>query len=392
MKLQFPDGFIWGTSTAAAQVETASFHQWKGLKSRDGHVFDRTTDHELRRSEDIQFIKQFGNMYRCSLDWSRLQRKAFGDFDQIVVGEYQAFLSDLRAEGMEIMFVIHHFLNPTWFEERDSWLAEENIAAFVDYARQCIQYFGEFTSNWNTFNEPNIYCMNSFFMGNFPPHKKSYFKATKAKKHMAMAHDIVYDLIKEQYPEASVGISLNTATFKAIHPLGYLPAKFTDWWFTSHTAQLFQKVDYWGLSYYAYIPFNPAPITELNQPGKLAKLGIPHDKLWAYYPEGFAAIMRSFYKKYQKPIIITENGICTDDPEVRIASIKDYLQICHQLIEEGIPLLGYIHWSTWDNFEWDLGPTYRFGLVRVDMESMERQMTPAGEFYAQICQNNALEI
>ena len=392
MVLKFPDHFLWGTSTAAAQVETATLHQWKGLQSKDGYIFERTTDHELRRSEDIQYIKEFGSMYRCSLDWSRLQSEAFADFNEEVVQEYQTFFADLKDEGMEIMFVIHHFLNPIWFEEAGSWLKEDNIPAFIDFAHQCIEHFGEYVANWNTFNEPNVYCMNGFMLGNFPPHKKSYFKATRAKRHMAMAHNIVYDMIKEKYPDHPIGISLNTATFKAMNPLGYLAAKFTDWWFIDHTAKLFEKVDYCGLSYYAYVPFNPFPITEVANPGKLAKMKIPHDKLWGYYPEGFGQIMRRIHKKYGLPIIITENGICTDDQKVRIESIKDYMKVCHEVIEEGIPLIGYMHWSTWDNFEWDLGPTYRFGLVHVDLDTMNREMTDAGRFYAQITKTNEVKI
>ncbi len=390
MTLRFPEGFIWGSSTAAAQIETASNHQWKGLQAKDGYIFDRTVDHELRRDEDIQYIRQFGSMYRCSLDWSRLQLAPFADFEPEVIEEYQTFLAALKDEGMDIMFVIHHFLNPIWFEEMGGWIKEENIPAFIDFAQQCLEHFGEYVSNWNTFNEPNVYAMNAFLLGNWPPYKKSIFKATRAKKHMGMAHDIVYDMIKERHPEHPVGISLNTATFKATNPLGFIPAKFTEWWFIYQTAGFFEKVDYWGLSYYAYVPFTPLPITEVNNPGKLAKMKVPHDKLWGYYPEGFGLIMRRFYKKYEKPIIITENGICTDEVERRIESIKDYLKIIHGLIEEGIPIKGYMHWTTFDNFEWDLGPTYRFGLVHVDLETMERTMTKAGIFYSQITKDNAV--
>ena len=70
MRLDFPDGFLWGTSTAAAQIETASNHNWKGFKSQDGYIFDRTADHELRREEDIEIIAEFGSVYRCGVDLS----------------------------------------------------------------------------------------------------------------------------------------------------------------------------------------------------------------------------------------------------------------------------------------------------------------------------------
>ncbi len=392
MKLQFPKGFIWGTSTAAAQVETAFEHQWKGVKATDGYTFDNTTEHEKRRDEDISYIKQFGSMYRCGVDWSKLQRGAFQEFDESTVLEYQDFFQKLRKEGMQIMFVLHHFSNPLWFENNGSWLNEDNIPAYLDYCKKCIKHFGEYVANWNTFNEPNVYAANSFITGLFPPFQKNYFKGDKALKHMAMAHDIAYDFLKAYDPTKPIGISQNTVLFEGRNLLGKLPAKLADWWFNKKTAELFKKSDYCGLSYYALMPFDPFPITELETPEKIAKLGMPHDKMWCYYPEGFLTIMRRNYKKYKKPIIITENGICTDDPERRIQSIKDYLKICHQAIEEGIELQGYIHWSTWDNFEWNIGPTYRFGLVTVDFETMDRTMTSAGKYYSKVTKENAIDI
>ncbi|MFZ4476457.1 MAG: family 1 glycosylhydrolase, partial [Saprospiraceae bacterium] len=70
MFLSFPEHFFWGTSTAAAQVETAGEHPWRGLVAKDGYRFERTTDHELRRAEDAGLIARLGSIYRCGVDWS----------------------------------------------------------------------------------------------------------------------------------------------------------------------------------------------------------------------------------------------------------------------------------------------------------------------------------
>ena len=155
--------------------------------------------------------------------------------------------------------------------------------------------------------------------------------------------------------------------------------------------QPFERCDFWGLSYYAYMIFNPLPVDAMTGKKTLEKWGIPHDKMWGYRPEGLGKVLRRFYKKYRKPILITENGICTDDPEKRIQAIKDYLSVCAEVIKDGVPLLGYIHWSTWDNFEWHLGPSYRFGLIRVNFETMEREITPAADFYAQVARENGFD-
>ena len=97
MILTFPEDFIFGTSTAAAQIETAFDHDWKGVKARDGFVFNRTTDHELRFKEDAQLIASLSPGYRMGLQWSKLQRAPFSAFDNIArsisIARYHIFYS-----------------------------------------------------------------------------------------------------------------------------------------------------------------------------------------------------------------------------------------------------------------------------------------------------------
>jgi len=392
MKLKFPDTFFWGTSTAAAQIETASDHNWRGFKSKDGYVFDRTADHELRRDEDIEIIAQFGSVYRCGVDWARLQTEPYGDFHQEVVNEYIDFFKKLNTRNVQIMFVIHHFMHPSWFDKNDAWLNKDNIPVFMDYAQKCVEHFHSYVFNWNTFNEPNVFCLNAYAIGAFPPQKKNLLSATKALKIMAKCHDQLFDIIKQKTPDKQIGISLNTALFEGLNFVGRLVANFTDRWFIHQTARLFKKVDYIGISYYAHILFKPHAITEIDHPGQLAEMGYPHDGMWAYKPDGLRFNIQRLYDKYQKPIIITENGVCSDDPQVRIQCLQDYLAILHKLLEDGVPILGYIHWSTFDNFEWNLGPTYRFGLATVDLETKDRTITSAGRFYSDICHTHTIEI
>jgi len=208
---------------------------------------------------------------------------------------------------------------------------------------------------------------------------------------MGDAHEIARTMIREK-TETPVGISLNTAWFEGVNWPGKRVAAFVRWWFMTRAARPFQKCDFWGLSYYAWMLFDPFPMDAIDRVDELEKRGIPHDKMWGYRPEYLGTILRIFSKKYEKPIIITENGICTDDARQRITALKDYLKVCHEAIRDGVDLKGYIHWSTWDNFEWHLGPTYRFGLVRVDWKTMDRTMTEAGVFYEKIAKENGLEV
>lgn len=392
MLLHFPNDFFWGTSTSAAQIETASSHNWKGIKSRDGHIFDRTSDHEKRRDEDVDHIARFGTVYRCSVDWARLQTEPLGKFHHNVVEEYQQFFKKLKEKGMKIMFVLHHFTNPQWFEAKGGWLYEENARYYSDFVKKCINNFGNYVSYWNTFNEPNVYALQAYWQGKFPPFNKSFRKANEVLQNMGIAHQAAYTMLKVYNKAIPVGISLNTCHFSAQNFLGIVPARFMDWWFHSQSAAHFDMCDFWGISYYAHIPFDPQPITELDTPHKLDKLGLPHDKMWAYKPDGLLPVLRWIHKKYQKHIIITENGICTEDSSQRIQAIKDYLKVIQEAIREGIYIEGYIHWSTFDNFEWDLGPTYQFGLLKVDPISKDRIDTEAARFYEQVAKTHSVEV
>jgi beta-glucosidase len=392
MILQFPKDFFWGTSTAAAQIETASEHSFKGLRARDGHIFDRTSDHELRRDEDAEHIKRFGTVYRCSVDWARLQTMPYGEFHQDVVVEYRNFFKNLTGSGTKIMFVLHHFANPKWFEEKGGWVYEENVGFFTDFVKKCIHHFGKYVSYWNTINEPNVYALNAYFMGTFPPHRRSLSKAKVVIHNMGIAHNTVYTMLKVNDKSKPVGISLNTTLMTHTNIFSYPIAKLADYLFNRWAGQHFEKVDFWGLSYYAHILFDPLPISEVHRLGKLDKMGLRHDKMWAYNPKGLGIMLRRFHKKYGKPIIITENGICTDDDAERIEAIKDYLTVIHEAIRDGVNVLGYIHWSIFDNFEWDLGITYRFGLLKVDLETKNRLNTEGACFYEKVTKDNAVEV
>ncbi len=218
---------MWGSSTAAAQVETATDHPWRGLRAKDGQVFDRTTEHERHRLEDAVWIARFGTIYRCSVDWCRLQTAPFGKFDAGVVEEYQVFFDDLQARGTGLMLVLHHFAHPNWFEAKGGFTQEDNIPMFLDYVRQCIKHFGSYVRYWNTFNEPNVYAPERFLFGPFSaPQKGRYFTANRVLDNMGKAHDIAWSMIREK-SEAPIGISLNTACFEGERAAGSLGGGFS---------------------------------------------------------------------------------------------------------------------------------------------------------------------
>jgi beta-glucosidase len=392
MKIQFPDSFFFGTSTAAPQIETAFEHDWQGVKARHGFVFDRTTDHEKRFQEDAGIIASLAPNYRMSLQWSKLQREPYGTFHRETAQEYHAFIQDLKSKGVDIMMVLHHFTNPLWFARLGGWEKEENIPYWVDFARKVVDEFGQYVSYWNTFNEPNVYASYGWITAFFPPFKINPLLAGKVVKNMGAAHNQVYDYIKQKFPSQPVGISHNATIFSAENLLGWFPARLSDWWFMEYVPSHFEKADFFGMSYYGRIPHDPLPITFLETPEKMKALGRRHDDIWEYHPEGLRTCIDRYWNKYKKPIIITENGVCDESDFLRLQAIQDYALIIHDALQDGIDIKGYYFWSTWDNFEWHLGPSMRFGLYECDPVTMHRRRRPSGDLYASLAYTKKIRV
>jgi beta-glucosidase len=391
MTLRFPESFQFGTSTSAYQIETAKDHDWLGIKSKDGYIFNRTTDHEKRYDEDVEIIASVAPNYRMSLMWSRLQTKPMANFDEETKIEYHKLLSTLKSKNVNIMMVIHHFANPNWFAKAGGWTKEKNVILWFDYACKLVDEYGDYVSIWNTFNEPNLYTTLSYALGEFPPYKYNIISAYKVIKNISRAHNLIYDYLKIKYPEKMVGISHNCAIFHGHNMFGTVPAKLADLWYMEYLPKYFSKSDYIGMSYYARISYDPFPISFLYTPEKIKKANKHHDDIWEYYPDGLKSCIHR-YALLKKPIIITENGICTSDDTKRVRAIKDYTKIIHDAISENVDIRAYYHWSTWDNFEWTLGPTYRFGLYECDLKTMERRKKPSADLYATLAYQKKIKI
>jgi beta-glucosidase/6-phospho-beta-glucosidase/beta-galactosidase len=207
---------------------------------------------------------------------------------------------------------------------------------------------------------------------------------------MAKAHEIVYHYIKAKHPDAPVGISHNAVVFASENWMGHLPAAISDWWFMQYVPSHFEMVDFFGMSYYCRVSHDPLPITYLDTPHKIKRLGKRHDDIWEYYPQGLRECIDRYWKKYRKPIIITESGVCDESDKLRQQAIHDYAVILHQALEDGIDVKGYFWWSTWDNFEWHLGPSRKFGLYACDTETKVRRPKASAGIYSKLAHSRTI--
>ncbi len=391
MTLPFPDDFKWGTATSAAQVETASEHNFRGLRARDGRIFDRTTDHEKRRVEDAAIIARFGTNYTCSVDWAGLQRQPYAAFDKGVVAQYREFFADLRERGVSVMLTLHHFAHPAWFEATGGWVWESNLEVFYDYAARVMDAFGDLVTDWSTFNEPNTFALQAYFRGVWPPFEKSLTKATRVAGNMGQAHVHVYRKLKARFPEARVGYSLGCAYLEGRGLRSQATAKLVDWWYYTRCIKLFEPTDFVGISYFAYVPFAPTPLDPIHHKARVEAMGLLHDDMYALKVEGLAYNIQRAHKDSGKPIWILANGVCTPEDGFRQTLLRQYLTAVHGCIRQGTPILGYNVWSAWDNFEWHLGPSYRYGLMSVDPGTLDRSTTATADWYAELTTTKQLE-
>jgi beta-glucosidase len=397
MKYNFPEKFLWGTSTSALQIESASAegscHDWKGLRARDGSVLDEAINHQCQRAHDADIITSLGNAYRGGFDWSRLQKGPKAELEAKVVNEYRDFYGRLKEKGMHLMLVLHHFANPQWFVEGGSWTSSQAPGIFDDYVKKMAESFGDLADTWNTINEPSGLASMGYLLGQFPPRKKNPITAYRAFRGLSKAHKLAYRSLKGICPDAPVGISNVTMSFHHENMLGVIPAKIAGKLLVDSAEGILSDSDFIGFSYYGRVSFDPFPLTETDAPGKLDRKKREHDKMWEFYPQGIKDAAMRYHEKYGKPIIVTENGCCTDDDTQRIRSIGEHLKHLHGAIQQGADIRGYFHWSAFDNFELHLGRSYRFGLVGIDYDTPELKRTPkpSAIYYSQISKNNGLD-
>ena len=204
-----------------------------------------------------------------------------------------------------------------------------------------------------------------------------------------MAHKRAYGIIHNKYPKAKVGVAKLTNDFDPARwwcPIEWLIAKISHYlWNHAFLTRIKRYVDYIGADYYFHNRIVWYPPFRRNKNKEVTDMG------WEIYPKGIYNILK-YLKKFNKPIIILENGLADQGDKKRKDFIVNHLKCVHQAISEGIPVKGYFYWSLIGNFEWARGFSSKFGLFTVDRETFERKMRPSAETYAKICKNNSIEL
>jgi len=410
MKGHFPRDFMFGAATAATQVEGGDKNNtWYAWAQKEGRIKGggsplRGTDQWNRWREDFDLMMGMGlNTYRLGLEWSRIEPRP-GEFDDDAVSKYREMMEYLLERGIKPLVTLFHFSLPRWL--KGGFEQPESIKIFERYTRFAADRFGDLVEDWITINEPNVYVVQGYHFGEFPPGKKSFPLAMLVYKHLAMAHIKAYMAIHETCPNARVGVAHHLRVFSpynSLNPADITAAKLMKYLFQDAiiecmaTGNLVSPIghnapygkgcyqDFFGVNYYTRSAVKAKGFTNLTFPD------VPVNELgWEIYPRGLYKLCKEVYKKYQIPIYITENGICDGLDRQRADFIVNHLYQVSKLINDGIDVQRYYHWTLTDNFEWLEGETARFGLAAVDFETQKRTLRPSGWLYSMIAKTHKL--
>lgn len=443
---RFPDGFLWGVSTSAFQIEGSLDADgrgpsiWDDFAGESGDRGEPACDHYRRWREDVELLGALNvNAYRLSLAWPRLypdgRRREQRGFDH-----YDRLLDALLQRGIEPVVTLYHWDLPLALQHEGGWKSRETSARFAEYAAAAFEQYGDRVRWWLTINEPWIVGLLGYLHGlHAPGYTGDVRGEVTVFHHLLLAHGLAVHAFRASGRAGRIGLAPNLAPH---YPASNEPADlevahasdgYVNRWFLDAVfegaypedmraryegivgpldfvqegdlATIAAPVDCLGVNYYAPRVMESAP-GDVPWPwrvvvpeGVRTTGGFTHgvartEAGTPIVPAAFTDLLLRLRDDYgNPPVLITENGAVFADPlhdAARIAFLHDHLAAVHDAIGAGANVIGYCHWSFLDNFEWALGYAQRFGLVHVDYATQARTIKDSGRYYALVTAANAL--
>ncbi|CAN5534114.1 family 1 glycosylhydrolase [soil metagenome] len=384
----FPDGFLWATATAAHQIEGGNVgNDWWDWEHRPGSGTAEPSgdacDSWHRWPDDVALVAELGlGAYRFSVEWSRIE-PAEGEFSGAALGHYRRQCEALRAAGIEPIVTFHHFTTPRWVVEGGGW---EEPGTAVRFARFCERTAGELGGSMAracTLNEPNIVAMVGWLAGRFPPGKTDVEARRRVNRVLIDAHRRAVEAIRAAAPGVAVGLTLSMTDYQAVDggeaKRDQIRARMEDEFLAATAGD-----DFVGVQTYSRSRIGPSG----GLPGEPGVPDLPMG--YEYWPQALEATIRRAAAVTGLPVLVTENGIGTDDDDQRIAYVTAALEGVLRCLADRIDVRGYTYWSLLDNFEWAFGYAPRFGLASVDRSTFARTPKPSARWFAEVAAANAI--
>ena len=420
-EMSFSSTFIWGTATAAHQVEGNCINNWsefeKGSKDdgqpniKDNQQSGLACDHWNLYPEDIKLIKELGvSHYRFSIEWSKIQPTQY-TFDKDILNHYSKMIDMLKENEITPVLTLHHFTHPLWFDRLGAFEKERNISIFVSFCERVFKEYSDKVQYWCTINEPGVVATQGYFSGMFPPGKKDSQLSAVVLKNLLEAHIQVYRSLKkmDNGPQVKIGLVKNINQFdpwRRWHLLDWFISNTANHFFNDSTIEFLRtgifkiripgfswvyhknkkaigSTDFFGLNYYSHNHLKmKLSLTEpftMQYPVEDMLTDMPY----TIYGEGMYRAIQ-FVSALDVPIIITENGVADAVDDRRELYIQRYLYAVSKAIQEGFDVKGYFYWSLIDNFEWAFGYDMKFGLFSVDYSTQKRSLRNGARAYIDI--------
>jgi beta-glucosidase len=389
-EIRFPEGFRWGTATAAHQIEGGNVNNdWWDLEHdpSSGCVEPSgdACDSYHRYPEDIALVADLGlDFYRFSLEWSRIEPEE-GEFSRAALDHYRRMLATCRERGVEPVVTFHHFTHPRWLAARGTWEAPDAPDLFARYCERATEHLGDLIGTAGTLNEPNVVATMGWRHGVFPPRVRDRDRRHAVNDALVSAHRKAVDAIRSGPGDFPVGLTLSMTDYQ-LQPGG------EEW--LERLRRPSEDVFLEGTSGDDFVGVQTYTRVRIGPDGSMpAEEGVPITQMgYEYYPEALeGTIRRAWDKTGGLPVLVTENGIGTEDDEARIAYVARALAGVRRCLDDGIDVRGYTYWSLLDNFEWVLGYGPTFGLTAVDRTTFERRPKPSAAWLGRVARANGLD-
>jgi beta-glucosidase len=386
----FPDGFRWGTATAAHQIEGGNTNndwwRWEhtpgsGCKESSGDACDSWH----RWPDDVALLAELGfTDYRFSIEWSRIE-PADGEWSTAALDHYVRQCEALLEAGIDPVVTFHHFTTPLWLADQGGWTAPDTADRFAAFCEHAAGRLGGVMRRACTINEPNIVATIGYLLGAFPPGASDRDQRRQANEVFVAAHRGAVEAIRAAAPGVPVGLTLSMADYQAVDggesKRDQIRRSMEDVFLAATEGD-----DFVGVQTYTRERIGPQ--------GRLPnEEGVPGLIMgYEYWPQALEATIRRAWEvtKGEVPILVTENGIGTDDDDQRRAYVRAALEGVLRCLADGIDVRGYTYWSLLDNFEWAYGYGPRFGIVDCDRHTFTRVPKESARWLGRVAAANAL--
>jgi beta-glucosidase len=447
--LSFPENFVWGAATAAAQIEGAAHEDGKGdsvwdvFARKDRNIFEGQTpetacDFYHRWEEDLNLMARAKlGAFRFSVSWPRVMPEGRGAVNEAGLAFYDRLVDGLLARGIEPYLTLFHWDLPQALQQRGGWMSRDIAGWFAEYAQVVARRLGDRVKNWVTFNEPQIFLGFGHRAGNHAPGLQlSEEDVFRCVHHVNLAHGRALAEIRACVADAKVGMAqvanvgipsdpTDPRCIEAARAITLEPEWTGDastflgscWWsmpmyegrypsglfercpaldgtvvHSRDLIEISQPVDFHGFNYY----FGRRIVAD----GSVvpAAEGDPRTAFgWPLHEEGLYWASRFYYDAWKLPLFVFENGLSSMDwvtadervPDaMRIDFLTRYLRELRRAIAGGVDVRGWFHWSWMDNFEWADGYKERFGLVHVDYKTQKRTPKDSLAWFSEVIRTN----